>query len=154
MRRACVWGGMVFHTLPGSVAVTPITSWQLEAPLNIAGDLRAFDALLTGDAYTDAERLVVDDVPTELEVLKVGHHGSDTSTDSILLARARPEVALVSAGRFNRYGHPDLGVLARLEHSGARVWRTDTQGTISVLARRDASYTVSGERRAPGASDR
>ncbi len=113
-----------------------------------------FDALLTGDAYADVEGLLVDDVPPDLELLKVGHHGSDTSTDSLLLARAHPEVALVSAGRSNRYGHPDPGVLARLERSGARVWRTDTQGTISVLARRDASYTVSAQRRAPGPSGR
>jgi competence protein ComEC len=105
------------------------------------------DVLLTGDAYTDAERRVLPHVPTDLEILKVGHHGSDTSTDSLLLAHATPEVALISAGRFNRYGHPDPDILDRLERAGARIWRTDRDGTVSVLARRDGSYTVSARGR-------
>jgi competence protein ComEC len=53
----------------------------------------------------------------------------------------------VSAGRFNRYGHPDPQILARLEHAGARVWRTDRDGTITVRVRRDGAYTVSAGRR-------
>jgi competence protein ComEC len=105
------------------------------------------DVLLTGDAYTDIESHIVGDLPARLEILKVGHHGSDTSTDSLLLARTRPEVALVSAGRFNRYGHPEPEILARLERAGARVWRTDRDGTITVLGRRDGTYTVSAGRR-------
>jgi competence protein ComEC len=146
-------GGLLVEFLYPTEGVTPsddanATSVVLRVTF---GD---FDALLTGDAYTDVERLLADDLPPELELLKVGHHGSDTSTDSLLLARGRPEVALVSAGRFNRYGHPDPGVIARLGRSGASVWRTDTQGTVSVLARRDASYTVSAERRASGPSAR
>jgi competence protein ComEC len=108
------------------------------------------ELLLTGDAYVDAERRIVGALPTELEILKVGHHGSDTSTDSLLLARARPAVALVSAGRGNRYGHPDPDILARLERAGARVWRTDQHGTVSVVGRRDGSYTVSAEKHARG----
>lgn len=108
------------------------------------------EVLLTGDAYVDAERRVVADVPPELEILKVGHHGSGTSTDSLLLARAQPRIALVSAGRGNRYGHPDPEILARLERSGSRVWRTDQHGTVSVVGRRDGTYTVSAEKRAGG----
>jgi competence protein ComEC len=104
-----------------------------------------FDALLTGDAYTDVDRALA---PTlgHLEVLKVGHHGSDTSTDSLLLARTRPELALISVGRMNRYGHPSPRVVARLERSGADVRRTDLEGTLSVLARPDGRYRVVGER--------
>jgi competence protein ComEC len=107
----------------------------------------ALDVLLTGDAYADVERRVSLEVPSGLEILKVGHHGSDTSTDSLLLARASPEVALVSAGRFNRYGHPDPEIVARLEAVGAWVWRTDRHGSVSVLGRSDGSYTVSAEGR-------
>ena len=76
-----------------------------------------FDALLTGDAYKEVERRIAALV-TDLELLKVGHHGSDTSTDSLLLALAQPEVAIVSVGRANRYGHPDPDVLGRLERAG------------------------------------
>jgi competence protein ComEC len=107
-----------------------------------------FDALLTGDAYKDVERAIVPETEP-LEVLKVGHHGSDTSTDPLLLERLRPELALISVGRGNRYGHPSPAVLDRLEASGARVRRTDLEGTLSVQARRDGRYEVLGSRRYP-----
>lgn len=101
----------------------------------------AFDALLTGDAYTDVERALLPEIGG-LEVLKVGHHGSDTSTDSLLVAHAQPQVALISVGRTNRYGHPSPRVVARLERGGAEVRRTDLEGTISVVARPDGRYDV------------
>jgi competence protein ComEC len=138
--------GLVIDVLSPPVGVEPaedanVTSVVLRVSF---GEL---DVLLTGDAYTDVERDVLAGVPSDLEILKVGHHGSDTSTDSLLLARAHPEVALVSAGRFNRYGHPDPDIIARLEQAGARVWRTDRNGTVSVRARLDGSYSVSASRR-------
>ncbi len=105
-----------------------------------------FDALLTGDAYKDVDREVAPKIGTDLEVLKVGHHGSDTSTDSVLLARTHPELALISVGRHNRYGHPSPQVIRRLERSGADIHRTDREGTISVLGRRDGTYSVRSER--------
>ena len=105
-----------------------------------------FDALLTGDAYTDVERALLPRLP-RLEVLKVGHHGSDTSTDSLLLAHTRPEVAVISVGRTNRYGHPSPRVVGRLERSGADVRRTDLEGTLSIVAREDGRYEIRGERR-------
>jgi competence protein ComEC len=104
-----------------------------------------WDALLTGDQYKAVERSLADEL-ADIEVLKVGHHGSDTSTDSLLVERAQPELALVSVGRGNRYGHPDPDVLARLEGSGARVLRTDLEGSITVLARPEGASTVSTER--------
>jgi competence protein ComEC len=112
----------------------------------VKASLGRFDALLTGDAYKDVDRLVAPGLTDIVEVLKVGHHGSDTSTDSLLLARARPELALISVGRGNRYGHPAWEVLHRLERSGARVRRTDQEGTITVLGRPDGSYSVTSRR--------
>jgi competence protein ComEC len=105
-----------------------------------------FDALLTGDAYKDVDRALAPAFTDVVEVLKVGHHGSDTSTDPVLLDLARPQVALISVGRSNRYGHPAPEVLMRLEERGAWVRRTDRQGTITVLGRRDGSYAVSSRR--------
>jgi competence protein ComEC len=105
-----------------------------------------FDALLTGDAYKDVERALVPGLEP-IEVLKVGHHGSDTSTDSLLLVRTRPEVALISVGGSNRYGHPAPEVLGRLERSGVEVRRTDLEGTLSVVARPDGRYDVIRDRR-------
>jgi competence protein ComEC len=112
-----------------------------------------FDALLTGDAYRDVE-LAVSEELAGVEVLKVAHHGSETSTDSLFLARTRPEVAVISVGRSNRYGHPAPGVLGRLERSGARVRRTDQEGTLSISARRDGRYSLVGERSAVGGGGR
>lgn len=108
--------------------------------------LGAFDALLTGDAYKDVDRLIAPGLTEVVEVLKVGHHGSDTSTDPLLLEAARPELALVSVGRYNRYGHPAPEVIRRLEAHGVRVHRTDREGTISVLGRRDGSYSLTSRR--------
>ncbi len=102
---------------------------------------QGFSALLTGDAYVEAER-VFGPAAGDVDVLKVGHHGSDTSTDSAFLDAVRPEVALLSLGRDNRYGHPSPRVLRRLERAGAAIHRTDEQGTVRVVVRRDGSYVV------------
>src|SRR5690606_16785880 len=101
-----------------------------------------FDALLTGDAYKEQERALARALEGGIEVLKLGHHGSDTSTDPLLLERADPAVAIVSAGRGNRYGHPHPAVLARLERRGVPVRRTDQEGTLRVVARPDGTFTV------------
>ncbi|MEQ8330769.1 MAG: DNA internalization-related competence protein ComEC/Rec2 [Longimicrobiales bacterium] len=103
----------------------------------------AFEALLTGDAPAAVERaLARQGLPEALEVLKVGHHGSDTSTDPLLLSRARPRLGIVSVGRGNRYGHPTRSVLDRLTSAGVEIRRTDRDGSIRVVARRDGSFTV------------
>jgi competence protein ComEC len=102
-----------------------------------------FEALLTGDASRAVERALLPELPRGgLELLKVGHHGSDTSTDSLLLAHTAPGVAVISAGRDNRYGHPALPVLRRLSAAGVPVRRTDRDGTIRVQARSDGSFRV------------
>jgi competence protein ComEC len=104
-----------------------------------------FEALLTGDAYVDVEREIAPTVG-DIDVLKVGHHGSRTSTDSTFLAHVRPEIALLSVGRDNRYGHPAPEVVARLEAAGASIYRTDRQGTVRVLVGRDGSVRVRSDR--------
>jgi competence protein ComEC len=80
------------------------------------------------------------------EVLKVGHHGSRTSSSEALLNAVRPSVALISVGRRNRYGHPDPDVIERLRSHGIAVYRTDRQGTIMVRAWRDGRMEVSTAR--------
>jgi competence protein ComEC len=106
----------------------------------------SFEALLTGDAPVEVERLLVPHLPAQLEVLKVGHHGSTTSTDDALLAATHPVVGLVSAGRGNRYGHPAPSVLQRLAAQGVEVHRTDREGTLRVVGRRDGTFQVRGGR--------
>ena len=65
-------------------------------------------------------------------ILKVGHHGSRTSTTPAFLELVHPRVALVSVGATNKYGHPNAEVLRRLDEMGAEVLRTDDDGTVSM----------------------
>ncbi len=88
--------------------------------------------LLTGDAEDDVDpELLAAGLP-HLDLLKVAHHGSATSTGAALLAATRPSVAIVSVGTPNRYGHPSPATLARLEDAGGRVFRTDRDGTVAA----------------------
>ncbi len=90
--------------------------------------------LLTGDAPATVERALLGEVP-RLTVLKVGHHGSRTSTSVDLVERARPKIALIPVGDGNRFGHPDEAVTSRLEASGAEVYRTDRDGDVRLIIR-------------------
>ncbi|HSJ31205.1 MAG TPA: DNA internalization-related competence protein ComEC/Rec2 [Longimicrobiales bacterium] len=104
----------------------------------------AFAALFLGDAPVAVEEQLVARHGDGLAsaVLKVGHHGSRTSTGAALLEAADPTVALVSAGRRNRYGHPNPGVLQRLEDYRVRVLRTDQSGNFIVRAARSGRIDV------------
>jgi len=89
--------------------------------------------LLTGDISSEIERSIVPLLtPAKTRILKVAHHGSRTSSSSELLAAWRPQIAIISCGRGNRFGHPATEVLQRLESIGARVFRTDTDGQITI----------------------
>lgn len=90
--------------------------------------------LLTGDAEQDMEKIlavIVKDM-LDTDVLKVGHHGSKTSTSAELLEAVTPDLALMSVGKQNRYGHPHPEVISRLEKEGILVFRTDVQGDIRL----------------------
>jgi competence protein ComEC len=95
------------------------------------GDVRI---LLTGDAEAGEEEWLVRRYGETLraDVLKVGHHGSATSTTPAFLAAVSPRVALVSVGVANDYGHPSTEVMEALEGRGIQVLRTDYEGTIML----------------------
>lgn len=84
--------------------------------------------LFTGDAEEEEERTVTADV--KCDVLKVGHHGSSTSTSSAFLAAAGPEYAVISCGMGNSYGHPHTETIDKLKKAGINIYRTDLQGDI------------------------
>jgi len=97
--------------------------------------------LLTGDVETSAEadlaRLLE---PAGVRVMLAPHHGSATSSTRALLEAAAPSLAIISAGRGNRYGHPHAAVLDRYRAIGARILRTDLDG--AVMLRTDGSQAV------------
>ena len=89
--------------------------------------------LLTGDISAEVERDIIPQLtPSRVRILKVGHHGSRTSSSPLLLESWRPQIALISAGRGNTFGHPTPEVLGRLESIGARMYRTDRHGQITL----------------------
>lgn len=92
------------------------------------------DMLLTGDAEEPLELFLLEKYNEELdvEVLKVGHHGSNSSSIEPFLDSVSPDIAVISVGKENRYGHPTLRVLRRLERLGATIYRTDTDGDVSL----------------------
>lgn len=86
--------------------------------------------LLTGDMESYNESEISDDV--KADVLKVAHHGSDTSSSEAFIKRVSPKLAVISVGEGNSYGHPSETVIKRLSDAGATILRTDKNGTITV----------------------
>lgn len=96
--------------------------------------------LLTGDAETKLEGRILSEWTgaERIDVLKVGHHGSRTSTSPALLDAMRPAFALISCGRANTFRHPHPLVMERLTERGIPVFRTDEHGLVTV--RSDGRY--------------
>ncbi len=90
-------------------------------------------ALLEGDAEASVEKQMLATEPLSAGLLKVGHHGSSTSTTPQFLAAVHPGYAAISAGRHNPFGHPRVSVLDELAAAHVRVYRTDTLGLSSFL---------------------
>ena len=90
--------------------------------------------LLVGDAERGEEDWLLKKYHDELDaqVLKIGHHGSSTSSSDDFLSAVHPEVAVISVGAGNKYGHPSNDVLQALSRIGAQVLRTDDDGTVVV----------------------
>ena len=88
--------------------------------------------LLTGALGEAGERRLLQGGNEDYDVLKVAHHGSDYSTTEEFLSAAKPEIALISAGRENSYGHPGKETLARLEDIGCRIYCTKETGAVTL----------------------
>ncbi len=94
----------------------------------------SFSALFTGDIDTDSELALVErGVLNKTEVLKVSHHGSKYGSAKEFLEALRPRLAVISVGGKNNYGHPHGDTLMRLEEVGAKILRTDTMGSVSIM---------------------
>lgn len=88
--------------------------------------------LFTGDATISIEKKIILDNPSlKADILKAGHHGSDTSSCEEFLKAISPETAIISVGKKNSYGHPSKAVISRMEKLGIKIRRTDLEGTIT-----------------------
>ncbi|MBI4359314.1 MAG: MBL fold metallo-hydrolase [Candidatus Nealsonbacteria bacterium] len=94
------------------------------------------DFLLTGDSPVSVEKELVEKMRDKLdiEVLQVGHHGSQSSTSQAWLEATSPEIAVIQVGQKNKYGHPSQEVLEKLKSYGIKILRTDETGDIRFLS--------------------
>jgi competence protein ComEC len=100
----------------------------------------AASVLLEGDAEAPSEReMLAQHRVTPVTLLKVGHHGSRSSTTSEFLIAAAPKDAIVSVGRNNTFGHPRFEVIDRIANTGARLYRTDEFGLTTFLLNKDGN---------------
>ena len=99
--------------------------------------------LFTGDAFKEVEiELLEKGINVNSNVLQVGHHGSRTSTAPEFIASVLPEIAIISAGKDNRYGHPHQETLETLENYGVFILRTDLHGDIKISTSHDGKYLI------------
>ncbi len=109
-------------------------------------DYGSFSMLLTGDAEDQTEhRLLTKELDLKSKVMKIAHHGSKYASSGDFLKRVQPEVAIVSCGAWNRYGHPSQAVLDRLKaaNPNVKLYRTDLQGEITITTRgKDGDMTI------------
>ena len=100
-----------------------------------------FRALLTGDSDLYELRYWLNNqtIP-RVQVVNVAHHGSRNGTTAEWAETTRPDVAVISVGARNSYGHPSPGVIEQWQRVGARLHRTDREGTISIFANRDGTF--------------
>lgn len=90
--------------------------------------------LLMGDASTNVEKFLIDNnFDIDCDVLKVGHHGSKSSSSDSFIKRCSPSEAIISVGAQNKYGHPNESVIETLAKYNVNVRRTDVEGTISYV---------------------
>ena len=120
----------------GGATVTILHSWfdawttnDMSIVLRIDYGTTSF--IFTGDAEYTSEYMMIDSgLPLAADVLKVGHHGSATSSSTEFLEAVHPKYAVISCGHYNGYGHPHQETLDSLKAFDVNVFRTDLQGTI------------------------
>ncbi len=94
-----------------------------------------FSALITGDLEFEGEGHFLEEynkLDLDVDVLKVGHHGSKSATSKKFLDNIRPEISIISAGENNKYNHPEEALLQRLYSCGSKIYRTDKDSTVTV----------------------
>ena len=138
-----VAGALTFHVLN---PVDPLFDNTNDNSIVLELSYGSIDFLFEGDAEIDAEAsMIAAGGLTDIDVLKVGHHGSRTASSPAFLNIVKPELAIYMAGIGNTYGHPHAETITALENISASVLGTDVHGTI-VVTTDGSSFSVSKER--------
>jgi competence protein ComEC len=99
-------------------------------------DYGAFSMLLPSDAEEQTEhRMLTKDLNLQADILKVSHHGSKYASAADFISRVKPQVAVISCGEWNRYGHPAQVVLDRFKAANVKLYRTDLQGEVTITSK-------------------
>lgn len=145
MSAAQVEGAQIVTSRRGDVISLGGLSLKVLHPAILSGDSNVdsivvlldcgeVEVMFTGDAEIPSEEdMLRAGILVNIDVLKVGHHGSRTSTSQAFLEATKPEVGIISAGLNNQYDHPDPEVVQRLEAAGIKLWYTDTTDEDDTL---------------------
>jgi competence protein ComEC len=139
------WGGLQIDTLAPAVGYTNPGAPTNNDSLVLRASYGRAAILLEGDAEASSERVML--AASEIRpvtLLKVGHHGSRTSTTPEFFAAASPRMAVISVGRNNTFGHPRAEVIGRIAAAHTRLYRTDEFGLTQFLLTRDGSIQEIG----------
>src|SRR5271166_3743891 len=126
------YGGIHVRVLNPEPGMPPHTPAQDDESLVLHMQYGETAALLVGDAHKRIEKLLLNRAP-QAGVLKVGHHGSATSSTPEFLAAVKPHYAVVSVGFYNSFGHPRPSVMERYAAANVRTYRTDLAGAVSFF---------------------
>ena len=98
-------------------------------------ELDGYNFMFMGDASSTIEKEIMKkyNLP-DIDVLKVGHHGSNTSSSKSFLEQVSPEISIISVGKENTYGLPKDTIIKRLNSVGTNIYRTDNAGTIQIIS--------------------
>lgn len=117
------------------IAYTGLNDYSIVLKVTYGNTSMLFTGDAEGSEYTSAEYAMLarhSKDKLKATVLKVGHHGSFTSTADAFLRAVDPEYAVISVGLNNEYGHPHASVLSKLKNAGIKIFRTDEQGTLLI----------------------
>lgn len=117
------------------ILYTGLNDYSIVLKVTYGSTSMLFTGDAEGDEYTSAEYgMLARHSYSKLKatVLKVGHHGSFTSTSDAFLRAVDPEYAIISVGSGNEYGHPHASVISKLKNAGVKIFRTDEQGTLLI----------------------
>lgn len=127
------FGGATVQVLAPAIDYVPLAKAENNDSLVLRIAYKQTSALLEGDAEWPSEARMTAAGGLASTLLKVGHHGSRTSTTAPFLAAVAPAYAVISDGRHNTFGHPRAETLEKLEAANVRTYRTDTMGATSFL---------------------
>lgn len=124
------------HWVVGGAQFSVLSPYEKEGNKNdssivLHSEIGGLSWIFTGDMGEEGERELLSTFPQlQADILKVGHHGSKTSSSTFFLEQLQPKAALISVGKENGYGHPHGDVIGNLEGNGIKVFRTDEDGSI------------------------